>query len=516
MKKIAYIFLFFIFISFFHEAYAMRIERLVMPGDLIQGHKKLEDECEKCHLNFTKTAQTELCRDCHEEVDQDVIKKLGFHGDSVIRDRACTDCHTDHEGRNAVIILFEAETFKHSQTDFELKGKHKTINCDSCHEAEKKYREASDVCYDCHKEDDPHDELLGKECEDCHTEDKWHKTEFDHDETDFPLEHEHKDVSCESCHPANVSKEISIKCIACHLINDVHGGRYDQKCEDCHSAKGWKKVEFNHDKETDFPLKGSHKRVSCDGCHSGDIYKDELKTDCYSCHKNSDEHRGQYGRKCEDCHKSTNWDKVKFDHDKTDFVLKGKHKDVSCNSCHRADLYEEELETNCYGCHSQDDVHRESEGEKCEDCHNESGWNEKIIFEHDMSKFPLVGLHAIASCEQCHLSQNFKDAELACNECHEQDDDHEKKLGIDCKLCHNPNGWEIWEFDHNKQTDYELDGKHEGLDCHTCHTEPQEEISVGSACIDCHEKDDIHEGSFTTYCERCHVTSSFEDITLVR
>ena len=75
MKKIVYIFLFLIGISFFHQAYALRIERLVMPGDLIQGHKKFEDECEKCHLNFTKTAQTELCRDCHEEVDLDVIKK---------------------------------------------------------------------------------------------------------------------------------------------------------------------------------------------------------------------------------------------------------------------------------------------------------------------------------------------------------------------------------------------------------------------------------------------------------
>ena len=509
--------MFFMFITLFiQEVYAVRIESLVMPGDLIQGHKKFEDDCEKCHLNFTKTAQTELCRDCHEEIDLDVIKKQGFHGASVIRDRSCTECHTDHEGRDAVIVLFEEETFNHKQTDFELKGKHKVISCVSCHDEKKKYREANDECYDCHKEDDPHKELLGKECADCHAEDKWDETEFDHDKTDFPLEHKHKDVSCESCHPANVSKEISVECVACHLINDVHGGRYDQKCEDCHSAKGWKKIKFNHNKETEFPLKGSHKRVSCDGCHSGDVYKDKLEKDCYSCHKNNDEHRGQYGRKCEDCHKSSKWNKVKFNHDKTDFPLKGKHEDASCNSCHRGNLYDEELKLNCYGCHRQDDVHKTSEGEKCEDCHNESGWNEKIIFEHDMTKFPLIGLHAVAQCEQCHLSQNFKDAELACNECHEKDDDHEKKLGVDCKICHNPNDWGIWEFDHNEQTEYDLDGKHEGLGCHECHTEAQEEIKLDSACVDCHEKDDIHEGSYSYYCERCHVTSSFEDIRLVR
>ncbi len=514
MRKVSFGLFFLIFLFSFHNVYAARIERLVMPGDLIEGHKKIEEECEKCHLDFSKEAQSELCRDCHEDIDVDVIKKRGFHGNSIISDRACTDCHTDHEGRKANIVLFEAETFDHQQTDFELKGAHQNLSCDSCHEAEKKYREVDSECVGCHKDDDPHKELLGKECGDCHNEKNWKKTEFDHDETDFPLKHEHEDVACESCHPANVSKEISIECIACHRINDVHGGRYGKKCEDCHSDKGWEKVGFNHNK-TDFPLKGSHKKVSCDACHSKDLY-DDLETDCYSCHKNDDEHRGQYGRKCEDCHKSSQWDKVKFNHDKTDYPLKGEHKDISCNACHRDNLYDEELATDCFSCHSQDDVHRESEGKKCEDCHNESGWSEKIVFDHDMSTFPLVGLHAVVPCEQCHLTQNFKDAELACNACHEQDDEHEKKLGIDCKLCHNPNGWDIWEFDHNEQTEYDLDGKHEGLDCHACHMEVQEEISLGDACIDCHEKDDIHEGSYSSYCERCHDTSSWEKITLVR
>ena len=509
--------LFFLWLILFtQQVYALRIERLVMPGELIQGHQKFEDECEKCHLNFTKKAQTELCRDCHEDIDHDVKNTRGFHGDTVIGNRACTDCHTDHEGRSARIILFEADTFNHKQTDFELKGKHKLLNCDSCHIAEKKYREAKTECIDCHKKDEPHEQLLGKQCADCHSEDTWHKTEFDHQETDFPLKHKHKEVSCESCHPANISKQISTQCITCHLINDVHGERYGRKCKDCHSSKGWKTVKFNHDKETDFALKGSHKKLSCGSCHSGNVYKDKLKTDCYSCHKNNDEHRGQYGHQCEDCHQSGKWNTVKFNHDKTDFLLKGKHKDISCHACHRGDLYEEELKTNCYGCHQQDDVHKKSEGDQCENCHNESGWNERVLFEHDMTKFPLIGLHAVAPCEQCHVSHNYKETELACHACHQPDDVHEKKLGIDCMVCHNPNSWGIWQFDHNKQTEYKLDGKHEGLACLACHTKPQEDISLGTACIDCHEKDDIHEGRFTNYCERCHATSSFKDITLVR
>jgi hypothetical protein len=514
LKKSSYYLIFLILMLFFQNVSAMRIERLVMPGDLIQGHSKLEDECEKCHQSFTKGAQTKLCRNCHEDIDLDIKKKSGFHGASVIGNRACTDCHTDHEGRNAMIVLFEAEAFDHVQTDFELKGKHKQLACNSCHKPKKKYREAAHDCYDCHKDEEPHEELLGKECSDCHNEEHWHKTEFDHSKTDFPLKNKHKDVSCESCHPANVSKEISKKCITCHRINDIHGGRYGKKCENCHSTRGWGKIAFNHNK-TDFPLRGSHKRVSCDNCHSGDINED-LKTDCYSCHQYDDEHRGQYGRKCQDCHNSTKWGKAKFNHDKTDFPLKGKHEDVKCNSCHKTDLYNDELDTNCNGCHAQDDVHNNSEGEKCEDCHNEQGWNKHIVFDHDMTVFPLVGLHAVAPCEECHLTQAFKDAEIICNKCHEKDDIHKQKLGSDCNFCHNPNSWEIWEFDHNKQTDYVLDGEHEGLDCHACHTEAQEEISLKSACVNCHMKDDIHDGDFTYYCERCHVTSSFKDITLIR
>ena len=516
MKKAVSCLFVLMMVFFFHEVCAMRIEHLVMPGKLIQGHKKFEGDCEKCHLDFTKSEQIKLCRDCHEKIDLDVINKQGFHGSSAVRNRTCTGCHTDHEGRNADIILFEEEAFDHRQTDFELKGKHKKISCISCHELGKKYREAVGECFDCHKEDDAHEELLGKECADCHSEDEWHKTKFNHQDTDFPLTGKHKKVSCESCHPARVSKKTSVKCIACHLINDVHGGRYDQECENCHSVKAWNKISFNHDKETDFLLKGSHKWLSCNACHRGDLYKDKLKTDCYSCHKNSDEHRGQYGRLCQNCHRSSKWDKVKFNHDTTDFLLKGKHKKVTCNGCHRGDLYEDELKTSCYGCHIQDDVHGKSEGEICEDCHNESGWNERVAFEHDMSTFPLLGLHAVALCEQCHISKNFKHAEQTCYSCHKQDDVHEAKLGVDCNLCHNPNGWEIWEFDHNKQTQYVLDGMHEKLACITCHTKPQEEISLGTACINCHEKDDIHDGRFTSLCERCHVTNSFDDISLVR
>src|SRR5512143_3054778 len=45
-----------------------RADIMVMPGDVIQGHAKFEDLCEKCHKKFDKAAQATLCADCHKEI----------------------------------------------------------------------------------------------------------------------------------------------------------------------------------------------------------------------------------------------------------------------------------------------------------------------------------------------------------------------------------------------------------------------------------------------------------------
>ncbi len=488
-----------------------------MPGQLIQGHAKFEDDCEKCHQPFNKVSQTQLCRHCHEDIELDIVKEEGYHGAGALRERDCVECHTDHEGRQAQIVLFVEEIFDHEQTDFELKGKHKKLQCSSCHEQGKKFREAQHDCYECHKDDDPHDENLGKECSDCHTEKNWKETDFDHDKTDFKLRYKHRDVDCASCHPVEVSKKISKECVSCHRINDVHDDRYGKACNDCHTVKGWKKAKFDHDKETDYPLKGKHKQVACDACHNREQEDGKLKEACQFCHKNRDTHRGRYGTECEDCHTTAGWKKHQFDHDKdTEFPLKGEHKEVKCSGCHQGDLYEEELDKDCIGCHVGDDVHKEEQGKLCNDCHNETGWAKKIIFEHDMTAFPLLGLHAVAPCEECHLTQMFNDTEIACDVCHEDEDVHKQNLGSECQQCHNPNGWSIWQFDHNTETDYVLDGKHEGLGCLACHTEPTDDVQLSTACVDCHKQDDVHDGKLSYYCDRCHVTRSFKEIILVR
>lgn len=496
------------------SASALNIETLVMPGKVIEGHADLEEDCKNCHSRGREVTQDALCRDCHEEVDADVIKRRGFHGRiKNINRTECRTCHTDHKGRGADIIGLDKETFDHRLTDFRPKGAHTRTPCNACHLPDKLFREAPGQCIDCHKEDDVHKGRLGEKCKDCHDENGWKKTaEFDHDETEFPLEGSHKEVACDSCHPNERYKKTPTVCQACHALNDAHGGRFGVKCDTCHTPDKWDRVTFDHNRDTDWHLTGAHRDVKCSSCHRGHLYDDDAPRNCFGCHQKDDEHRGRNGKQCSDCHSPQSWKKTAFNHDRdTDFPLRGKHTDLRCESCHRGEL-SEELDTNCFGCHRQDDVHQGQEGERCQRCHNEEGWGENVLFDHDLTRFPLIGLHATTPCEECHLSAAYKEAALQCLTCHEADDIHEMRLGANCQLCHNPNGWALWNFDHNTQTDFKLEGEHFGLDCHACHKVViKDKIELPDTCISCHRQDDKHQGRFGEQCDKCHDSETFSN-----
>jgi hypothetical protein len=498
-------------------AQGSKLEKLVMPGELIQGHAKYEAECPRCHVRFSKETQSSLCLDCHDKVKADVGSGAGFHGRIPgIKTAECKRCHTDHIGRKADIVLLDPQTFDHGRTDYPLKGAHLRVPCGSCHKADKAYREAPSPCVECHRDHDPHKGRLGDKCADCHSETGWRDARFDHDKTKFPLADAHAKVACDMCHAGDRYKHTPSTCQACHRINDVHGGRYGDKCETCHTPKKWKDLAFDHDHDTDYPLTGRHVKVACDACHTGELYaKKKLDTACHACHAKDDEHKGRYGDKCDDCHATTGWKKAEFDHAKTDFPLQGAHAKVACRDCHRGNVHDEKLGTACHTCHAADDVHHGQEGDLCERCHNADGWGHRVVFDHDVTRFPLIGMHATAPCEACHLNAAYRGTDTDCVTCHKADDKHKARLGTACGLCHNPNGWPLWRFDHDTQTDFKLTGAHEGLDCNACHRTPAgERATVPSACGACHRQDDIHHGGFGDRCERCHTTRSFEDITV--
>jgi hypothetical protein len=555
---------------------AQNIESIIMPGQLIAGHAKLEGDCQNCHVRFKKAEQDRLCRDCHKPVGADIAARRGFHGR--LKPQACRNCHTDHEGRSARIVILDEKTFDHGKTDYPLKGKHGDLKCSSCHLPKKKHREAPGQCVDCHKKDDTHKGGLGPKCADCHDERDWKQTRFDHDKTKFKLRGGHEKPACTDCHVNNRFKDTPTQCVACHKEDDPHKRRYGDKCESCHVDSAWKTLSFDHSRDTRYDLIGRHEQVKCDSCHTGFLYRDKLATQCVSCHRSDDPHKGELGQQCENCHTEWSWKRTRFDHGKTKFPLLGKHLNTKCESCHKTErykdaptkcvachleddkhkkrfgdkcetchgaddwkklrfdhdrdtkyplrgkhdkvkcdschtgfLYEVKLEQKCVACHKADDVHKNQLGPKCDQCHTERDWKQ-TGFEHAQSRFPLLGRHLVVKCESCHKAATYRDAKTECVACHKEDDVHKATLGPECNTCHNARDWRLWDFDHDK-TDFRLDGAHVKVSCANCHRTPTtDKVQLASTCGSCHANDDVHEGAFGKQCERCHLTTRWDEV----
>jgi hypothetical protein len=128
-----------------------------------------------------------------------------------------------------------------------------------------------------------------------------------------------------------------------------------------------------------------------------------------------------------------------------------------------------------------------------------------------LTVFPLLGLHAVTSCESCHLEQGFSRTETSCQACHATEDVHKESLGTDCGRCHNPNGWGLWRFDHDADTKFALQGKHAGLECAGCHRLPiSKKARLSDDCIDCHAAEDAHRGGFGRGCGDCHSADAWK------
>ena len=465
---------------------------------LKDGHLNPKVLCKDCHPPSKKYRQAPTkCVGCHERDD----KHKGALG---------ADCASCHEEKN-----WKSTHYDHNKTNFPLTGKHFFIKCTDCHLAEK-YKNTPVLCIACHKKDDKHKENFGTKCETCHTDREWKEITFDHDKkTKYPLLGKHRIAKCVSCHKGNLYKDkLKTDCNSCHQKDDKHKGKFGPKCETCHIVRSWKEIPFDHDTKTKFPLLGKHENVKCADCHKGDLYKDKLKMDCYSCHQKDDKHKAKFGSKCEDCHVDRDWKEITFDHDKkTKYPLLGKHRETKCVECHKGNLYKDKLKKECISCHLKDDKHKGEEGKKCESCHHEDSWK-KVEFDHRISSFPLTGKHMLSECKKCHKTVVFKEAKSDCWSCHQVDDVHKQTQGIACETCHNTRDWKDWDFNHDK-THFKLTGKHSQLKCIDCHFTPvKKKIALAATCFACHEKDDKHDGAFGPQCQHCHIGSSWKKITV--
>lgn len=151
---------------------------------------------------------------------------------------------------------------------------------------------------------------------------------------------------------------------------------------------------------------------------------------------------------------------------------------------------------------AQKSPHGESFKANCDDCHKTDGWKvdlKTVSFDHNKTRFPLIGQHQSANCKQCHTSLEFADAKTDCNSCHT--DFHEQTVGPDCSRCHTPKSWTVTNITQlHQQSRFPLLGAHKTADCRECHKNLMSSSTsasptasflrfdpLGVQCYDCHK-----------------------------
>ncbi len=490
--------------------------------------------CTQCH-EIGEAVHNQKCLDCHTEIKELIQNKRGYHSSREVSGKDCSECHSEHHGRNFRIINFNKEDFDHSLAGYNLTGKHKEIECEKCHQSkfidnadlkkkDKTFLGLGQSCILCH--DDFHQNTLSTECENCHNTAAFRPApKFEHNNSRFKLLGAHKKVECISCHKTEkregrdfqVFKGLKFSsCFHCHT--DIHNGRLGTDCERCHSVQSFTNVQnlnlFDHSK-TSFSLIGKHLSVKCEGCHKGSVTK-KIKHDlCNDCH--ADYHKGEFtntvwGINCEECHNVDGFRPSLFSiekHSKTDFPLLGSHLAYPCESCHlkTADWKFRIDGGKCINCH--ENVHGNTISDKylidnnCEGCHNVKSWN-SITFSHSLTSFELEGRHNKISCGECHTSADtegnikfvFSSLSSRCQDCHE--DIHLGQFQVEettnCEKCHSFENWNPVKFNHETSR-FPLEGAHKNVECGKCH---KLTLNKGNRSYTQYKFDDIK-------CANCHL-----------
>jgi len=187
---------------------------------------------------------------------------------------------------------------------------------------------------------------------------------------------------------------------------------------------------------------------------------------------------------CENCHTATSWAPIRaipeFNHDSTKFPLRGMHEKVTCTNCHVKPVFTD-VGKNCESCHA--DIHRGQFGANCAQCHTVNGWQVNVnqISQH-FNRFPLLGMHAVVQCDECHKNAAagvYTGLSTECQTCHMTEFNattnpaHAANTTAfppsQCQTCHrNFDNWANAAFNH-ASTGFILDGAHATTACVLCH-----------------------------------------------
>jgi Cytochrome c7 and related cytochrome c len=382
-------------------------------------------------------------------------------------------------------------------------------------------------------------------------------------------------LRCVNCHGVGGKDQMNAQCLQCHkevawLIaqrRGFHARQPDQRCASCHpdhagrdfaliAWPGGDPLRFDH-ALAGWPLEGHHQTLKCADCHKPAFRVGEaaqlsprkgatpgwvgLERKCTACHE--DVHRGALSPNCVSCHDQTHWKPAPgFDHAKTDYPLTGKHQEVGCEACHKprpgaAPVFKPVAHADCVACHT--DPHHGRFTGACSACHVTRGFTiiDRGHFDHDRTRFPLLGKHASVACSACHdlPGQKGRNPPFAtCTGCHADAHAGTATLAgavVDCSACHNEAGFTVATYTvvQHQHAKYPLEGRHKQVACLDCHRKkppgvPTTQLGTAGvlmrpafgACLDCHRDD--HGGQLAGRsdkgaCSGCHTVAGWRPST---
>jgi hypothetical protein len=160
--------------------------------------KHLKVRCADCHPSVTFKPRPSTCFGCHPEP---AVHK-GQYG------TGCEQCHTTRTWEDIKPL--------HDVGDFSLKGSHNNIACERCHRDNRPLAGSGNLCINCHRQDDIHNNSLTPRCGECHTQWSFAPARFDHSRVGCNLTGLHRTVACFDCHKNGNFSALSPTCASCH------------------------------------------------------------------------------------------------------------------------------------------------------------------------------------------------------------------------------------------------------------------------------------------------------------
>lgn len=287
----------------------------------------------------------------------------------------------------------------------------------------------------------------------------------------FPLEGEHAELDCLSCHSDAQYAGTPNLCIDCHL-EEVPDPHFSGDCSTCHSPYSWQQIDFDHN---------NMDASDCQLCHSGEEPDDHYQAQCSACHNTVDwkqadfNHQAVDTKGCQFCHSN----------DKP-----AKHYSGQCSACHntsnwaQVDFNHQAVgATDCKACHANIKPQNHYSGQ-CSACHNTTNWSQ-VSFNHQ-----AVGA---TDCKACHSGNKPAN-----------------HWGGQCSACHNTSSWSQAKFNHSAAG---------AADCKACHSGKKPANHFDGQCSQCHSTSSwkgasfnhsfpMNHGGANGNCSKCHPSGS--------